>query len=81
MLDGDYEGLARLLKASKYLYSTGDRANLEQSHVTDPVTTSPFFEYTSGHSVQSAATATVLTDLFDDDHVSVEQIKGWSKEK
>jgi len=33
-------------------------------NVTDPVTTPPFSEYTSGHSVQSAATAAVLTDLF-----------------
>ncbi len=32
--------------------------------VTDPVTTPPFPEYTSGHSVQSAATAEVLTSLF-----------------
>jgi hypothetical protein len=31
-----------------------------------PVTTPPFPEYTSGHSVQSAAAATVLTDLFGD---------------
>jgi hypothetical protein len=29
-----------------------------------PLNTPPFPEYTSGHSVQSAATATVLTDLF-----------------
>jgi hypothetical protein len=29
-----------------------------------PVNTPPFPEYTSGHSVQSAATAQVLTDLF-----------------
>lgn len=34
--------------------------------VTDPVTTPPFSEYTSGHSVQSAATATVLTQIFGD---------------
>lgn len=32
--------------------------------VTDPVITPPFPEYTSGHSVQSAAVAEVLTDLF-----------------
>ena len=32
--------------------------------LTDPVTTPPFPEYTSGHSVQSAATAVVLTSLF-----------------
>jgi hypothetical protein len=32
--------------------------------ITDPVTTPPFPEYTSGHSVQSSAAALVLTDLF-----------------
>jgi hypothetical protein len=44
--------------------------------ITDPVTTPPFPEYTSGHSVQSGATAAVLTELFgesynyvDDAHV------------
>jgi hypothetical protein len=34
---------------------------------TSPLTTPPFPEYTSGHSVQSGATATVLTDLFGED--------------
>ena len=34
---------------------------------TSPITTPPFPEYTSGHSVQSAAAATVLTALFGDD--------------
>jgi hypothetical protein len=33
-----------------------------------PVNTPPFPEYTSGHSVQSGATAYVLTDLFGDDY-------------
>lgn len=32
--------------------------------LTDPVTTPPFPEYTSGHSVQTAAAAVVLTALF-----------------
>lgn len=32
--------------------------------LTDPVTTPPFPEYSSGHSVQSAATAVVLASLF-----------------
>ena len=32
--------------------------------VVDPVITPPFPEYTSGHSVQSAAAATALSDLF-----------------
>lgn len=34
--------------------------------VTDPVLTPPFPEYPSGHSVQSGAAATVLTELFGD---------------
>ena len=36
--------------------------------LTDPVVTPPFPEYTSGHSVQSAAAAAVLTELFGDDY-------------
>ena len=35
--------------------------------ITDPLLTPPFPEYTSGHSVVSAAAAHVLTDLFGDD--------------
>ncbi len=34
--------------------------------ITNPVPTPPFPEYTSGHSVQSSAAATVLTSLFGD---------------
>jgi hypothetical protein len=36
--------------------------------VVDPVITPPFPEYTSGHSVQSAAAATVLSALFGDNY-------------
>lgn len=36
--------------------------------LTDPVTTPPFPEYTSGHSVQSGATAVVLSALFGDNY-------------
>lgn len=36
--------------------------------LTDPVTTPPFPEYTSGHSVQSGATAIVLSALFGADY-------------
>jgi PAP2 superfamily len=36
--------------------------------ITDPVTTPPFPEYPSGHSVQSGAAATVLTSLFGDQY-------------
>ncbi|HXF64981.1 MAG TPA: vanadium-dependent haloperoxidase, partial [Caldilineaceae bacterium] len=40
--------------------------------ITDPVTTPPFPEYTSGHSVQSAAAAAVLTELFGQDYAFVD---------
>jgi hypothetical protein len=36
--------------------------------ITDPVVTPPFPEYPSGHSVQSGASAQVLTDLFGDQY-------------
>ncbi len=39
---------------------------------TAPVTTPPFPEYTSGHSVQSGAAAQVLTDLFGKDFAFVD---------
>lgn len=42
--------------------------NWNTPNITDPVITPPFPEYTSGHSVQSAAVATVLTDLFGDNY-------------
>ena len=42
--------------------------NWNTPDITDPVTTPPFPEYTSGHSVQSGATATVLTALFGDNY-------------
>lgn len=41
--------------------------------VVDPVVTPPFPEYTSGHSVQSAATATVLADLFGEAYAFTDQ--------
>jgi membrane-associated phospholipid phosphatase len=53
------------------------RTNLDAGW-TPPVNTPPFPEYTSGHSVQSAAAAAVLTDLFgegfaftDDSHARI----------
>lgn len=36
--------------------------------ISDPVGTPPFPEYTSGHSVQSAAAAAVLSSIFGDDY-------------
>jgi len=43
--------------------------NVIDPNWTSPVTTPPFPEYTSGHSVQSAAAAQVMTDLFGEDFV------------
>ncbi len=40
--------------------------------ITDVVGTPPFPEYTSGHSVQSGASAFVLTSLFGDDYAFVD---------
>jgi hypothetical protein len=40
--------------------------------ITDAVNTPPFPEYTSGHSVQSAAAAIVLTSLFGDNYAFVD---------
>ena len=41
--------------------------------VNDPVTTPPFPEYPSGHSVQSGAAAAVLTDLFGADYAFTDE--------
>ncbi len=52
-----------LVRPISYIQTVIDPAwNAET--MTDPVTTPPFPEYTSGHSVQSAAAARVLSDLF-----------------
>ena len=40
--------------------------------ITDAVVTPPFPEYTSGHSVQSAAAAVILTDLFGEDYAFID---------
>lgn len=40
--------------------------------ITDPVVTPPFPEYPSGHSVQSGATAAVLTSLFGDSYAFID---------
>ncbi len=42
-------------------------------NITDAVTTPPFPEYTSGHSVQSGAAATVLTSIFGDDYAFTDE--------
>ncbi|MCC6456820.1 MAG: vanadium-dependent haloperoxidase [Caldilineaceae bacterium] len=62
---------------TKFVYNVMRPISYIQAHIdpswnipdlTDPVTTPPFPEYTSGHSVQSAAAAVVLTDLFGDNY-------------
>jgi hypothetical protein len=56
-----------LLRPITYIQQIIDPTwNAEQ--ITDPVVTPPFPEYTSGHSVQSAAAATVLTALFGEEY-------------
>ena len=54
-----------LVRPVTYIQQVIDPA-WNSSYVTDPVTTPVFPEYTSGHSVQSAAAATVLESLFGD---------------
>ncbi len=52
-----------LLRPISYIQKVID-VNWNTPDITDPVVTPPFPEYPSGHSVQSSAAATVLTDLF-----------------
>ena len=52
-----------LLRPISYIQKVID-VNWNNPDITDPVVTPPFPEYPSGHSVQSSAAATVLTDLF-----------------
>jgi hypothetical protein len=52
-----------LLRPITYIQQVID-VEWNASAITDPVVTPPFPEYTSGHSVQSNAAATVLTSLF-----------------
>jgi hypothetical protein len=56
-----------LVRPITYIQTVID-PNWNTPDITDPVTTPPFPEYTSGHSVQSAATATVLTALFGENY-------------
>ena len=52
-----------LIRPISYIQKVID-ADWNAAALTDPVVTPPFPEYPSGHSVQSAAAAWVLTDLF-----------------
>jgi hypothetical protein len=61
-----------LLRPITYIQQVID-ADWNATAITDPVTTPPFPEYTSGHSVQSAAAAAVLTSLFGADFAFVDR--------
>ena len=56
-----------LIRPISYIQTVIDPA-WNNPDITDPVTTPPFPEYTSGHSVQSGAAAAVLTALFGDNY-------------
>jgi hypothetical protein len=56
-----------LLRPITYIQQVID-GEWNASAITDPVVTPPFPEYTSGHSVQSSAAATVLSALFGEGH-------------
>jgi hypothetical protein len=56
-----------LIRPISYIQNVIDPA-CNNPNPTDPVTTPPFPEYTSGHSVQSGAAAPVLTALFGDNY-------------
>jgi hypothetical protein len=56
-----------LIRPISYIQTVIDPA-WNNPDITDPVTTPPFPEYTSGHSVQLGAAATVLTALFGDNY-------------
>ena len=57
---------------AKYHYNLVRPITYIHQHIDDtwviPLATPPFPEYTSGHSVQSGATAKILTDLFGEDY-------------
>jgi len=57
---------------AKYYYNLVRPITYIHEHIDDtwtiPLATPPFPEYTSGHSVQSGATAKILTDLFGDNY-------------
>lgn len=56
-----------LIRPISYIQKVIDPA-WNNPNITDPVATPAFPEYVSGHSVQAAAAATVLTDLFGDSY-------------
>ncbi|MDW7690958.1 vanadium-dependent haloperoxidase [Flammeovirgaceae bacterium SG7u.111] len=62
---------------AKYEYNLIRPITYIHEHMDDtwaiPLSTPPFPEYTSGHSVQSGATAQILTDLFGDNYAFVDR--------
>ncbi len=62
---------------AKYHYNLVRPITFIHANIDDtwsiPLATPPFPEYTSGHSVQSGATAQILTDLFGDDYGFVDR--------
>jgi len=60
-----------LIRPLSYIQQNID-PNWNNPAVTDPVTTPPFPEYTSGHSVQAGAVAAVLSDLFGNDYAFID---------
>jgi hypothetical protein len=61
-----------VLRPITYIQAVID-PNWNNPNITDPVTTPPFPEYTSGHSVQSGAAAAVLTALFGGDYAFTDE--------
>jgi membrane-associated phospholipid phosphatase len=60
-----------LIRPITYIQNMID-PNWNTPDITDPVITPPFPEYTSGHSVQSGAAASVMTALFGDNYFFID---------
>ena len=65
-----------LVRPITYLREHVD-ANWDTPMVTEPVWTPPFPEYTSGHSVQAASFAVVMTQLFGDDYAFLDRVNDY----
>jgi membrane-associated phospholipid phosphatase len=60
-----------LLRPITYIQQVID-PNWNRGAIIDPVSTPPFPEYTSGHSVQSSAAATVLSGIFGNEYAFID---------
>lgn len=69
---------------AKYRYNLVRPISVIQAYIdpafTIPLSTPPFPEYPSGHSVQSGATAQILTDLFGEDYAFVDRTHAGRKD-